>query len=103
MKEAEVKTVLRQMGWTEDRYGNFKSAKGTVRVKLQATSIRVERLYKPSKTDYGYQPPKEWLNIVSDYYKYLSVKDGRLVIKGKILVAQEAHLPNAVKESVCPA
>ena len=87
------------MGWTQDRFGNFKSANGNVRVKLQATSLRVEKLYVPS-AGYGYQPPKEWLNIVSDYFKYITVKDGRLVIKGKILVAQEAHLPNAAQTLV---
>ena len=97
MKQVEVIKVLTAMGWTVDRYGNFKSASGLVRCKLQATSLRVEKVYTPSAS-FGYQPPKEWLNIVSDYYKNLSVKDGRLVIKGKVLVAQEAHLPNAAKE-----
>lgn len=92
--KAQAQSTLAAMGWKEDRFGNFKSAKGTIRVKLQATSLRVEREYQPPES-FGYKPPKQWLNVASDYYSHLSIADGRLVVKGLKLLAQEQHLPNA--------
>ena len=105
MIKQEVITTLKAMGWQEDRHGNFKSASGKVRCKLQANSLRVEKQYIPEPL-YGYKPENQWLNMASDYYKNLYTKDGRLVVKGKILrcqALQEAQHPVAAKVTSCGA
>ncbi|MGL4186312.1 MAG: hypothetical protein ACRCR4_11100, partial [Thiotrichaceae bacterium] len=45
----EIRALLLSQGWKEDRFGNLKGNSGIVRVKFQATSMRVERkiTYKP--------------------------------------------------------
>ena len=90
MNRHEIANVLKSQGWTEDRYGNLKARSGTVRVKFQENSLRVERkiAYKPSPF---YTKPPEWVNVVSDYYKDIVLVDGRITIKGrKIKVQTEA-------------
>lgn len=76
----EIRSVLLAQGWTEDRFGNLKSRSGIARVKFQATSMRVEKKITYKETFPGYTPPPEWKNIVSDYYKNVVIKDGRVCI-----------------------
>lgn len=87
MTPSQIRTVLTNTGWKEDRFGNFLSKKGTVRVHFQKISLRVERkhVWKPIGT---YTPKPQWLNITSDYFSNLSIKDGKLCIKGQVLALQ---------------
>ena len=90
MNRHEIANVLKSQGWEEDRYGNLKAKSGVVRVKFQANSMRVERkiTYKPSPF---YTKPPEWVNVVSDYYKDITLVDGQVAIKGrKIKIQSEA-------------
>ncbi len=64
--------------WKEDRYGHFQTMKGTqaYRLKMQDLSVRFEkRVMITGKA--------EWLNVVSDYYKNVSVgeREGKLVLR----------------------
>ena len=87
----EIQTIivaLKTSGWEEDRFGNFKSTSGLVRVRIKKTVIRVERKYTPEVSVYIPKPVSQWMNIVSDYIKNVQVKDNKVVIKGKILKEQ---------------
>lgn len=88
----EIANLLKSQGWKEDRFGNLKGNSGIVRVKFQATSMRVERkvVYKPIEFFGGqpYTPPPEWKNVVSDYYKNVTIADGRVCIGGYKLKEQ---------------
>ena len=90
----EIRSLLLSQGWTEDRFGNLKGKSGTVRIKFQATSMRVEKkvTYKPIELFGGqaYQAPPEWKNIVSDYYKNIEIRDGHVCIGGYRLKEQKA-------------
>lgn len=83
-----LKTALKSSGYEEDRFGNFKSASGLGRVHIKKTAIRVERKYTPDASVYNPKPVSQWMNVVSDYIKNVEVKDGKVVIKGKILKEQ---------------
>lgn len=87
--KVEIRSVLLSQGWTEDRFGNLKAKSGNVRVKFQATSMRVEKKVVYKETFPGYTPPPEWKNIVSDYYKNVVIKDGRVCIGGYKLKEQD--------------
>ena len=84
----EIRSVLLEQGWTEDRFGNLKSKSGIVRVKFQATSMRVEKKVTYKEAFPGYTPPPEWKNVVSDYYKNIVIKDRRVCIGGYKLKEQ---------------
>ena len=88
----EIRALLLSQGWKEDRFGNLKGKSGIVRVKFQATSMRVERkiTYKPIEffSGHSYTPPPEWKNVVSDYYKNINIADGRVCIGGYKLKEQ---------------
>lgn len=90
--KSEIRALLLSQGWVEDRFGNLKGKSGNVRVKFQATSMRVEKkiVYKPIEfaNQTSYTPPPEWKNVVSDYYKSISVADGRVAIGGYKLKPQ---------------
>ena len=81
---SEITAILKAQGWVEDRFGNLKRNSTNVRIKLQATSMRVEKkiVYKPIEFSgqASYTPPPEWKNITSDYYKNIAIVDGRVVI-----------------------
>ena len=94
MDKQTLKQAAIKLGWIEDNFGHLKSPKGTLRIKLQTRSARVEKLYQP-KPSFGYTPPKSWLNIVSDYYANIRLDDeGRILIKGKRLLNLNAAQPN---------
>ena len=59
-----IKSVLKNKGWIEDRWGNFKRTVNGKdrRFKFQKTSLRYE--YK-----YG----SKWANMTSDYYKNVKI------------------------------
>ena len=88
----EIRALLLSQGWVEDRFGNLKGKSGNVRVKFQATSMRVEKkiVYKPIEfaNQTSYTPPPEWKNVVSDYYKNISIVDERVAIGGYRLKPQ---------------
>lgn len=81
---SEITAILKAQGWAEDRFGNLKRNSANVRIKFQATSMRVEKkiVYKPIEfaNQTSYTPPPEWKNIVSDYYKNIAVVAGCVVI-----------------------
>ncbi len=81
---SEITDILHAQGWTEDRFGNLKRNSANVRIKFQATSLRVEKkiVYKPIEfaNQTSYTPPPEWKNVVSDYYKNIAIVDGHVVI-----------------------
>ena len=81
---SEITAILKAQGWVEDRFGNLKRNSTDVRIKFQATSMRVEKriVHKPIEFagQASYTPPPEWKNIVSDYYKNIAIVDGRVVI-----------------------
>ncbi len=81
---SEITAILKAQGWAEDRFGNLKRNSTNVRIKLQATSMRVEKkiVYKPIEfaNQTSYTPPPEWKNVVSDYYKNIAIVDGHVVI-----------------------
>lgn len=87
MNQHEIANILKAQGWAEDRFGNLKSRSGLVRVKFQANSMRVERkiTYEPREF---YTRPPEWVNLVSDYYKNVTLVDGQVCIKGRKLKIQ---------------
>ncbi len=82
MEKSKVKAVLAAQGWTEDRFGNLMSKSGIVRVKLQVSSLRVERKIPARVCPWGSKIAAQWVNQVSDYYKNLSVKGDLVCIKG---------------------
>ncbi len=87
MNRHEIANVLKSQGWVEDRFGNLKAKSGIVRVKFQANSMRVEKKITFKPNDFYTKPP-EWVNIVSDYYKDITLVDGQVAIKGRKLKIQ---------------
>lgn len=53
-------------GYTEDRYGNYKSKTGKYRYKFQATSYRFEILIDTV--------PSSWMKINGNYYKNVKME-----------------------------
>ena len=82
MEKSKVKAMLTAQGWIEDRFGNLMSKSKLVRVKMQAASLRVERKIPASVCPWGSKIDARWVNQVSDYYKNLGTKDGRICVKG---------------------
>lgn len=83
-----IEAALVATGWTKDRWGHYKSASGDGRVKMQATSFRVERKHTYAALEF-LPASTEWINVVSDYYKNASIlPDGRVAIKGRALKVQ---------------
>lgn len=75
MTRSEFIEALRKSPiWAEDRYGHFKLEwKGIqYRLKIQALSVRYERRYRDGS----------WFNKASDYFRNVTVIDGRLKIQG---------------------
>jgi len=71
-----IRTLIMH-GWSVDRWGNYKKTSETgkdYRVKIQKTSMRLE-----TKVAGG------WMNLVSDYFKYIEVINGCVTIKGKVI------------------
>lgn len=89
---SEITSTLKAQGWVEDRFGNLKRKSSNVRIKFQATSMRVEKkiTYEPIAFvgQASHTPPPEWKNIVSDYYKDISIVDGSVVVGGYRLKPQ---------------
>lgn len=80
--QAVINLLSASSKWSKDSYGNYKTIteNGRVyRLKIQKTSVRLE--VKEKIVD-----KNEWLNIVSDYFKNLEIKDGKLKIKNKLIV-----------------
>lgn len=59
-------SVIKQNGYTEDRYGNWKNENGSKRYKFQPTSYRVEKRINTV--------PKSWMKIAGTYYKNVEVE-----------------------------
>lgn len=71
--KAGLETVLATSQlWTKDAWGNYKTANGEFRLRLQDKVIRVER-----KTPIeGYTQPK-WIKIQSNYYSKIKLNTER--------------------------
>lgn len=89
MEKAEIVKTLVGQGWVADKFGNYKSKTGQYRIKMQAISLRVEKRVEIPASTYS-KAEKLWVNISSDYFCNLSVKDGRLIVGNKILKSQVA-------------
>ena len=61
-KEQMIARVLVALGWVGDRYGHYKKtiAGNEYRVKMQSTSLRVER-----------KGGAEWFKVNGAYFKYI--------------------------------
>jgi hypothetical protein len=87
MHIAELTNWLHHNGYRKDNYGNWVGSREyvqqgnstitsqEVRIKVQATSVRYERAYRREPSTYDPKPPKEWLNIASDYLKYVHIEE----------------------------
>ena len=85
MNKEQFKTAAKALGWEEDAFGHLKSPSGNSRIKFQANSLRLERKFRPEPS-FGYTPPTQWINVVSDYYKNITLTpDNRPIIKGRVL------------------
>lgn len=80
MTKTELVAALRQSPiWKEDMNRHFQlTFNGTkYRLKIQPLAVRYE---KRNATGYV-----EWFNQASDYYKNVSIKDGRLKLQGRLI------------------
>ena len=87
MDKRAIHDIAIKLGYVGDRFGNLVSPSGKTRLKFQATSLRVERAFRPSPSEWNQKPAKEWLNLVSDYYCNIVPHGETVAIKGKKLVA----------------
>lgn len=83
-KREDIERALFAMGWMKDRFGHFRKeiANAPHRVKMQATSLRIEKQVKIVDKN-------EWFNRVSDYYKNIIVDSEGLVVRGRRLRARK--------------
>jgi hypothetical protein len=92
----ELKAALTTKGWEEDRFGHFKRTikmlqsddgrdSATYRVKVQKTSVRLERQYHIEASQYS--PAKtDWSKVTGAYLKDIKVTDnGGIKIGNKVL------------------
>lgn len=64
-------------GWQKDSYGHFH--KEGRRFKIQVNSVRLERSYQSTATEYC-RSEKKWVKVRGVYFKDLSVNsEGKLV------------------------
>lgn len=75
-----IRQIVTEMGFKADGYGNRVKKYDDVigRFKFNATSMRMERRVNETGS--------KWVRIVSAYYKDLSVVDGEVLLKGKVLI-----------------
>ena len=84
MKQNDLLSVLDlSTFWNPDRFGHYKNANAMLRIKIQKTSVRVERKVNG-----------EWFNSVSDYYKNLAIVTGKsgnpaLKVKNRVIKLYE--------------
>lgn len=77
MTRSEFIAALRQSPiWEEDRYGHFKLEwKGfKYRLKVQTLSVRYEK-----------KVGSAWFLTASDYYKNVTIEDGKLKLQGRLI------------------
>ena len=67
MKKTELEEYYTRKGLKKDSYGNFKTASGMTRYKMQKTSVRKER--KVIHSSGG----SSWIKIWGHYYKNLYI------------------------------
>lgn len=94
MHQTDIIKFFESRGWTLDRFGHLRKdlemrkTTGEIelvpwRIKLQATSLRVERQIQVS--GYDGKSKNEWLRVTSTYYKdIVTLEDGRLKVGTKI-------------------
>ncbi len=75
MKPDELRTFLTETGWQPDKFGHYH--RGEYRFKFQQTSVRLERSYQTSDTQYS-KGEKRWLRLRSAYFSQLEIKEGKL-------------------------
>jgi len=69
MKREVLVAFLKDLGWTVDKFDHLQKTTGTkkYRVKLQATSCRIEIQVEHEATDYS-KASREWVRFGGDYY-----------------------------------
>ena len=72
----DIITKIKSIGFTIDRWGNFKREVGdkVYRFKVQKVSLR-----------YELKVGKDWMNVVSDYFSNITVSEDGIEIKGKVI------------------
>jgi hypothetical protein len=78
MSKAEFYEWAERNGWEQDRWGHL--SKGEYRLKVQARSVRLERRYKTTATEYS---PSEtrYVRLRGAYFSALSL-DGEGKLQG---------------------
>lgn len=78
---------LLSQGWVKDRFGHYQkttAAGHKMRVKMQATSCRVEKQVTLANKN-------EWFRVAGDYYCNIKpTDDGRMLLAGKALGVKNA-------------
>ena len=65
-------------GWKEDKFGHLRTQKGEHRFKLSSIAVRYEKQITFSDSKFS-DSKHEWLCIMSEYYKDLSINsEGKL-------------------------
>lgn len=88
-KEAII-TILQNSGWTLDRWGHLQktlSVRGVhkdYRIKMQATSLRVEVKVHYPADDYS-KARNEWIRVGGEYYSKIQLDAGKLRIGRHLL------------------
>lgn len=77
MTKQEFVDWAKKDGWEQDRFGHFH--KGEYRLKVQDRSVRWEKMYRTSASQYN-KSEKRYVRIRSGFYSKLSVSpDGTLL------------------------
>ena len=74
MKKSEIENLFIEKGFTKNRFGHFdiSTPETKLRAKFQAKSLRIEKRYTRSDNS------NEWINLGSNYYSKLEIKNGKL-------------------------
>lgn len=91
---AAVAAAMSALGWERDRFGHFKSPSGELRLKVQKTSVRLERRVKtPTGTwsgSGGEGFKSDWFKITGSFIRDVKVlADGRVAVGSKVLKKPE--------------
>lgn len=87
VKREALVAFLKDLGWMADKFGHLQKTIGTkkYRVKLQATSCRIEIQIEYEATQYT-KATKEWVRFGGDYYSNIAeiengIRIGRHIFK----------------------
>jgi hypothetical protein len=92
---ATVRRAIAALGWEEDRFGHFKSPSGGLRVKMQKTSVRLERKVSYPATDFC-AARSEWFKVTGAFIRDVVVlEDGRVAVGSKVIRRREERADGA--------